>query len=139
MSLILNVHGKCFSLKARIQKFSKLVEISCLQEIKSKLTFIPLYAWYASFKHVSCVYTYHKDCRSVFHEKYLLVWLLFFVNLCSQKELVKALTFNFYVHKAPFKVKEQKTMDWCLPGTCTHHNYISKQYSTYIKLITWCL
>ena len=38
MSLILNVHGKCFSLKARIQKFSKLVEISCLQEIKSKRT-----------------------------------------------------------------------------------------------------
>ena len=42
LCLILNVHGKCFSLKARIQKFSKLVEISCLQEIKSKLTFIPL-------------------------------------------------------------------------------------------------
>ena len=36
-----NVHGKCFSLKARILKFSKLIEISCLQVIKSKLTIIP--------------------------------------------------------------------------------------------------
>ena len=37
----LNVHGKCSSLKVRIQKFLKLVEISCLQEMKSKLTIIP--------------------------------------------------------------------------------------------------
>ena len=50
------------------------------------------------------VFTYH--CRDVFHEKYFLVWLLFFVDLCSQKKLVKALNFNFYVHKAPSKVEE---------------------------------
>ena len=37
----LNVHGKRFSLKARIQKFSKLIEISCSQVMKSKLTTIP--------------------------------------------------------------------------------------------------
>ena len=32
---------------------------------------------------MSVVCTYH--CRGVFHEKYFLVWLLFFVDLCSQK------------------------------------------------------
>ena len=53
---------------------------------------------------MSVVCTYH--CRGVFREKYLLVWLLFFVDLCSQKKLVKALNFNFYVHKAPSKVEE---------------------------------
>ena len=53
---------------------------------------------------MSVVCTYH--CRDVFHEKYFLVWLLFFVDLCSQKKLVKALNFNFYVHKAPSKVEE---------------------------------
>ena len=53
---------------------------------------------------MSVVCTYH--CRGVFHEKYFLVWLLFFVDLCSQKKLVKALNFNFYVHKAPSKVEE---------------------------------
>ena len=58
---------------------------------------------------MSVVCTYH--CRGVFREKYLLVWLLFFVDLCSQKKLVKALNFNFYVHKAPSKVEEYKTID----------------------------
>ena len=58
---------------------------------------------------ISEVCTYH--CRGVFHEKYFLVWLLFFVDLCSQKKLVKALNFNFYVHKAPSKVEELKTID----------------------------
>ena len=85
---------------------------------------------------MSVVCTYH--CRGIFHEKYFLVWLLFFVDLCSQKKLVKALNFNFYVHRAPPRWWK-KTIDWCLPGSCTHHNYIFKQYSTYIKLITWCL
>ena len=56
---------------------------------------------------MSVVCTYH--CRGVFHEKYFLVWLLFFVDLCSQKKL--ALNFNFYVHKAPSKVEELKTID----------------------------
>ena len=32
----LNVHGKCFSLKVRIQKFLKLIEISWLQVMKKK-------------------------------------------------------------------------------------------------------
>ena len=32
---------------------------------------------------MSVVCTYH--CRGVFHEKYFLVGLLFFVDLCSQK------------------------------------------------------
>ena len=32
---------------------------------------------------MSVVCTYHY--RGVFHEKYFLVWLLFFVDLCSQK------------------------------------------------------
>ena len=43
---------------------------------------------------MSVVRTYH--CRDAFHEKYFLVLLL----------LVKALNFNFYVHKAPPKVEE---------------------------------
>ena len=34
----LNVHGKCFSLKVRIQKFLKLIEISWLQVMKKNLT-----------------------------------------------------------------------------------------------------
>ena len=85
---------------------------------------------------MSVVCTYH--CRDVFHEKYFLVWLLFFVDLCSQKKLVKALNFNFYVHRAPSRWGK-KTIDCCLPDSCAHHNYIFKQYSTYIKLITWCL
>ena len=41
--LCLNFHGKCFSLKPGIQEFSKMIEISCLQVIKSKSTTI-LYA-----------------------------------------------------------------------------------------------
>ena len=53
---------------------------------------------------MSVVCTYH--CRGIFHEKYFLVWLLFFVDLCSQKKLVKAMNFNFYVHKASSKVEE---------------------------------
>ena len=37
-----NFHGKCFSLKARIHiKFSKLIEMSSLQVIKSKFRIIP--------------------------------------------------------------------------------------------------
>ena len=43
---------------------------------------------------MSVVHTYH--CRDAFHEKYFSVLLL----------LVKALNFNFYVHKAPPKVEE---------------------------------
>ena len=63
---------------------------------------------------MSVVCTFH--CRGVFHEKYFSVRLLFFVDLCGQK-----------------------TIYWCLPGSCIHHKHIFKQYSTYIKLITWCL
>ena len=55
---------------------------------------------------MSVVCTYH--CRDVFHEKYFLVWLLFFVDLCSQKKLVKALNFNFYVHKDPPRWKSRR-------------------------------
>ena len=55
---------------------------------------------------MSVVCTCHNDCRGVFREKFFLVWLLFFVDLCSQKKLVKALNFNFYVHKTPSKVDE---------------------------------
>ena len=53
---------------------------------------------------MSVVCTYY--CRGVFHEKYFLVWLLFFVDLFNQKKLVKALNFHFYVHKATSKVEE---------------------------------
>ena len=45
----INVHGKCFSLKARIEKFLELIEISWLQVMKNKLT-------QTSLKYVSCVY-----------------------------------------------------------------------------------
>ena len=40
-----NFYGKCFSLKAGIPEFSKMIEISCLQVMKSKLTTI-LNAWH---------------------------------------------------------------------------------------------
>ena len=50
-----NFHGKCFSLKAGIPEFSKMIEISCLQVMKSKLTTI-LNAWHTLQIHVSCVY-----------------------------------------------------------------------------------
>ena len=53
---------------------------------------------------MSVVLTY--PCEGIFHEKYFVVWLLFFVDLCSQKKLVKALNFNFCVHKTPSKVDE---------------------------------
>ena len=53
---------------------------------------------------MSVVCTYY--CRGVFHEKYFLVWLLFFVDLFNQTKLVKALNFHFYVHKATSKVEE---------------------------------
>ena len=43
---------------------------------------------------MSVVHSYH--CRDAFHEKYFSLLLL----------LVKALNFNFYVHKAPPKVEE---------------------------------
>ena len=52
---------------------------------------------------MSVVCTYH--WRDAFHEKYSLVWLLFFVDLRSQK-VDMALNFNFYAHKAPSRVEE---------------------------------
>ena len=42
---------------------------------------------------MSVVCTYH--CRDVFHEKYFLVWLLFFVDLCSQKSYLSHWTSIF--------------------------------------------
>ena len=42
---------------------------------------------------MSVVCTYH--CRGVFHEKYFLVWLLFFVDLCSQKSYLSHWTSIF--------------------------------------------
>ena len=36
-----NFHGKCFSLKVGIHKFLRLIEVSCLQVMKGKLTIIP--------------------------------------------------------------------------------------------------
>ena len=72
----LNVHGKCFPSKARIQKFSKLIEISCLQVMK-KQTDNHTFMLDMLHLNMSVVCTYH--CRGVFHEKYFLVWLLFFV------------------------------------------------------------
>ena len=93
-------------------------------------------AWHAH-SNMSVVCTYH--CRGVFHEKYFWCGSCSLLIFVAKKKLVKALNFNFYVHKAPSKVEELKTIDWCLPGTCTHHKYIFKQYSTCIKLITWCL
>ena len=46
------------SKEARIQKFSKLVEISCLQVMKSKLTIIP-YLLDMHCSNMSVVCTYH--------------------------------------------------------------------------------
>ena len=136
---------------------------------------------------VECIY----HCKGVCHEKYFLVWLLFFVNLCGQKKAGKGTEVQFlctqgtlqgwrvedhrlmftrnlhppqlyiqailYIYKTDYMMSLTLytltsvciffilysicflTIDWCLLGTCTHHNFIFKRYSTYIKLITWCL
>ena len=49
-------------------------------------------AWHAH-SNMSVVCTYH--CRGVFHEKYFLVWQLFFVDLCSQKKAGKGTKLQF--------------------------------------------
>ena len=100
----LNVHGKCFSFKARIQKFSKLVEMSCSQEMKSKWTIIYLNAWHASLKHVSCVYIVEVS----FIKKYFLVWLLFFIDLCSQKKAGKGTELQFMYTRHPPRCKSRR-------------------------------
>ena len=41
MFLMLNIDGKCLSLKAEIKKFSKLPKISCWQVMKRKMTITP--------------------------------------------------------------------------------------------------
>ena len=63
MSLMFKVSSE-FLLKAEIQKFSKLLEINCLQIMKSKLTIIPQYL--TCFTHTCqlCIPGYH--CRGVF-------------------------------------------------------------------------
>ena len=57
---------------------------------------------------MSVVCTYHNDCRGVFHEKNVLVWLLFFVDLGSQKKLVKALNFIFIYMRHPPRWKSRR-------------------------------
>ena len=55
-----------------------------------------------SYMLVMC--TYH--CSGVY-KKYFLVWLLFFVDLSSQKlKLLRAPKFSFHEHKAPSKAEE---------------------------------
>ena len=55
---------------------------------------------------MSVVCTYHY--RGVFHEKYFLVWLLFFVDLGCQKKLVKALNFIFIYTRHPPRRKSRR-------------------------------
>ena len=57
---------------------------------------------------MSVVCTYHNDCRGVFREKYFLVWLLFFVDIGSQKKLVKALNFIFIYTRHPPRWKGRR-------------------------------
>ena len=67
--------GNAFLWKLKYRSFQ-----SCLRVMKGKLTSY-LNAWHASFIHVSCVYLQLERCLV----KYVLVWLLFLVDLCNQK------------------------------------------------------
>ena len=70
----MNVHGKSFSSKGRIQKFLKLIEISCLQVMK-KQTDNHTLMLDMLHSNMSVVCTYH--CRGVFHEN------IFWCGCCS--------------------------------------------------------
>ena len=67
-----NFHGKCFFLKGEIQKFLRLLEISCLQVRNSKLIIIIMLDILQSYMLV--VYNYH--CRGVFQN-------IFWCGCCS--------------------------------------------------------
>ena len=70
----------CFSSKEGIQRLSKLLEISCFASNEKQIDNHTLILDMLP-SHMSVVRTYH--CRGVFKNIFL-VWLLFFVDLCSQ-------------------------------------------------------
>ena len=96
-----NFHGKCFSLKAGIPEFSKMIEISCLQVMKSKLTTI-LNAWHALQIQLSVVCTCYG--RGVSKKT-------FWCGCCSlwifvAKKATKGTELQFLCTKTPSKVEE---------------------------------
>ena len=72
-----------------IQKFLKLLEISCLQVRNSKLIIIIMLHILHSYMLV-CITTIVEVSFKIF-----LVWLLFFVDLCSQKSYLSHWTSIF--------------------------------------------
>ena len=106
-----NFHGKCFFLKGEIQKFLKLLEISCLQVRNSKLIIIIM---------LHIIHSYMLVYITTIVEvslKYFLVWLLFFVDLCSQKSYLSHWTSIFmYASLVTSQEEEWKTTEWCLLG-----------------------
>ena len=81
----LNIHGIFFSSKARTQKFFKAdrnkLFASNEKQIDNHTLMLEMF-----HSNMSVVGTYH--CRSVF-KKDLLVWLLIYVDLCSQKSYLR--------------------------------------------------
>ena len=107
MSLMLKFSWEMLFFESGDTEVLKLIEISCLQVIKGKLTVrltIRLLDMLHSYMSVMC--TYH--CRGVFKKVF------------------------FSLHKATSRVEEYKTIEWCLLGICTYCNHIFKLYSTWL-------
>ena len=117
----LNFHGKYFYFKEGIQKLSKLLEISCLPVMKSKLTIIPQFL--TCFTHTCqlCVPTIEEVTLKLF----------FWCGCCSllifvAKTVIKGTQLQcLCTHKVPSQVEEQKTIE-TLP-------YDRKNFTEYLK------
>ena len=130
----LNAHGKYFSLKARIQKFLKLIEISWLQVMKRKLKNL-----------LNCLTCFPPTCQ----------WCVSTVVKVSVMKNISwcgCCSFLIFIAKKAGKDTELRFLSkqGILQGGRVedhrlmftrhlYHNYLFKQYSKYIKLITWCL
>ena len=95
-----NFHGKCFSLKAGIPEFSKMIEISCLQVMKGNWQ--PYLMLDILYKYMSVVCTCY--CRGVSKNT-------FWCGCCSlwifvAKKATKGTELQFLCTKAPSKVEE---------------------------------
>ena len=88
---------------------------------------------------MSVVCTYH--CRGVFHEKYFLVWLLFFVDLYSQKRYIRYWTSIFMYTRYPPRWKSRRkanrwTEDSKMRETINFTQW-KKKRSQYLRRETW--
>ena len=97
-----NFHGKCFSLKAGIPEFSKMIEISCLQVMKSTLTTILECLTYSTNTCQLCV-----PAMVEVSLKRLFGAVVVLCGSLQPKKLLKALNFNFYVPRHPPRWKNR--------------------------------